>query len=91
MFDEQYEEDLREELADLAHQQWSGWMIYLFGKTLALGTDGSRVIPADLAERWKRQLSTRYQDLTDEEKDSDRKEADRLIRLLRVARLLKDD
>lgn len=78
----------REKLADLCHKQWSGWMKYLFSKcetlpTLSLNGD-IIVIPTWAVERWKRQINTPYKDLSEEEKNSDRKEADKFIELLEL-------
>ena len=70
--------ELREELADLAHKQWSGWMEYLFSKGTK-NEDGSFTITAWAVERWERQVNTDYKDLSESEKDSDRKEADKFI------------
>lgn len=70
--------ELREELADLAHKQWSGWMEYLFSKGNK-NEDGTFTIPAWAVERWERQLNTEYKDLSESEKDSDRNEADKFI------------
>ena len=70
---------LREELADLCHQQWSGWMEYLFSTCIE---ENGLIIPTWAAERWKRQMNTAYKDLSEEEKDSDRREADRFIATL---------
>lgn len=64
--------ELREELADLAHEQWSGWMRYLFENW-----------NDDSVARWKRQMETPYAELSREEQDSDRKEADRVLAVLR--------
>ena len=72
----------REALADYAHGAWSGWMRYLFSQC-QLHTDGSFTIPPDLAERWDRQTKTPYANLTKEEQDSDRKEADRMLEIVR--------
>jgi len=68
---------LREKLAGLAHDQWAGWMEYLFFKSKQV--DGCVVIPAWANERWRRQVATRYTDLSEEEKDSDRSEADKFL------------
>lgn len=68
---------LREKLAELAHNQWAGWMEYLFFKSKQV--DGCVVIPAWANERWRRQVATRYADLSEEEKDSDRSEADKFL------------
>lgn len=73
---------LREDLANLAHRQWSGWMEHLFSKaTTHVG--GSVHIHSGDAERWKRQIKTPYVNLSEAEKDSDRKEADRVVEVLR--------
>lgn len=76
-------DDLREALAALAHDQWSGWTKYMFSKTSPTGEAGES-IPLALVERWKRQMQTPYADLPDSEKESDRTEADRVIALLQA-------
>ena len=68
----------REKLASYAHHAWSGWMDYLFRKCQD-NTDGSVNMPAWAVERWKRQVATPYDKLSEEEKESDRKEADMMI------------
>lgn len=80
-----------EALAAYAHDAWSGWMIYLFGKCRH-GADyigmtgyidnGTRIIPQDYVERWMRQLETKYEDLPEQEKESDRKEARKILKVL---------
>lgn len=70
--------DIREELAALAHAQWSGWMEYLFSKCEVLPSR-TVVIPEWAVERWKRQATTPYADLPPEERESDRQEADRVL------------
>jgi len=70
--------DLREILAALVHRQWSGWMEYLFAQCRP-GADGSVRIPPSLVERWRRQIETDYEDLSESEQDSDRREADRFL------------
>lgn len=69
---------MRERLAKLAHDQWSGWMGYLFSKG-AFNDDGSWTMPAWAVDRWKRQAETPYSDLSKSEQDSDRAEADKFI------------
>lgn len=73
-------EALRDRLAELAHEQWSGWMRYLFSKT-AWRDNGTAVIPKWAVDRWKRQMDTTYPDLSDEEKTLDRLEADKVMAL----------
>lgn len=68
----------REQMAALAHERWSRWMRYLFAHS-AKEPSGEVVIPARLVERWMRQMDTSYSDLSEEEKESDRKEADLIL------------
>ncbi len=70
-----------EALASLCHKQWSGWMEYLF-KHSSLDADENVVIPVELANRWARQVSTDYKDLPDNEKESDRVEARRVLEVI---------
>jgi len=81
------ERDLREELAELCHEQWSSWMEYLFSKcdygTLRYTNVGVMYISKKAVDRWKRQMNTDYKDLSEEEKDSDRKEADKFLGIMR--------
>lgn len=72
--------NLKEEIADLCHDQWSGWMKYLFSKCHPSKSEkGALVIPEWAVKRWKRQTETPYKDLSEEEKDSDRTEADKFL------------
>lgn len=80
---------MREELADLCHKQWSEWMDYLFSKCdsimpmiLSALEDESLIIPAEFVKRWKRQVNTPYEDLPLLEKESDRKEADKFLKII---------
>lgn len=81
-------DDLRECLAALAHEQWSGWMKHLFSKVEGLEHEQLRsgrlavVIPGEWAERWARQMRTPYEQLSEEEKESDRSEADRVLQII---------
>jgi len=72
---------LREELAALCHEQWSGWMEYLF-QAGHISPYGDFTLPVSLVNRWKRQMATPYAELSQEEKDSDRQEADKFLRIV---------
>ena len=69
---------MRDQLAKYAHRTWSGWMAYLFSKA-EFKNDGSVVIPAWAVKRWRRQMLTPYNELPENEKESDRSEADKII------------
>jgi hypothetical protein len=74
---------LREILADLCHEQWSGWMRYVFGKCECWApTIGPVQIPSWAVARWMRQMSTPYAELSESEQDSDRREADRFLAII---------
>lgn len=72
---------LREQLADVQHGIWAHWMGYLFS-CCRQNEDGSATIPADKVERWMRQQGAAYSDLTDEERESDRHQADKVLAVL---------
>lgn len=86
------ERALRERLAALAHEQWSGWMRYMFGDCdsgacrAVAGADGEAPKPkidhTEYRQRWMRQMATAYDDLPEDEKESDREEADRVLAVL---------
>ena len=71
----------REALASLCHEQWSGWMKYMFDLSHKTD-DGEMVIPHKLVERWTRQMNTPYAELSEPEQNSDRAEADRFMALM---------
>ncbi len=76
------DEALIEYLAKNAHESWSGWMRYLFSKLIRDGYNGAAIIPENLVERWKRQSTTAYADLPEEEKASDREEARKILQAI---------
>ena len=75
-----------ERLSDYAHSAWSGWIHYMFGKSIR-SVDGSIIIPAYLVEQWDRQAQTAYNDLPENEKGSDRAEANKIIEVIGIAQL----
>jgi hypothetical protein len=75
--------DLREQLAALEHEQWAGWLRYLFEKATE-DNEGRVEIPASLVTRWKRQMTTSYGDLPELEKESDRVEADKVLHVIQI-------
>ncbi len=44
--------------------------------------DGSVTIPREKVERWKRQMETPYDQLSEQEQNSDRREADKVLEIL---------
>ena len=68
-------------LADNEHATWGSWMLYLFEKSTK-NKDGTVTIPRWAVERWTRQANTEYQDLSEEEKESDRREVRHIVEIL---------
>ena len=71
-------DELRERLAEAAHDSWTGWMDYLFSKS-TMNPDGSVTIPMELVGRWMIQMQTAYWNLPEDQKVSDRAEADKIL------------
>jgi len=65
---------LVERLASLAHEQWSGWTEYMLDNM-----DGVHI------RGWRRQIATPYAELTEAEKESDRREARKVLAVLGAA------
>ena len=81
---------MRDILAALCHKQWSGWMNYLFSKSIPYkpgdvqAEKGALIIPKWAVDRWKRQAKTPYSELTTAEKDSDKEEADKFLAIFQT-------
>ena len=70
-----------EKIADFCHQQWIHWMTYLLSKINGTNCDQSTL------RRWKRQMETPYSELSEKEKESDREQARKFIKLMEEVRL----
>jgi len=77
-------DDLLELLAALEHERWSRWQQYLHSKC-ATQPDGSLLIPADLVSRWQTQIARKYNELSEEEKESDREQVRKYLPLISSA------
>ena len=73
---------LVDELAALEHQRWAHWQQYVHEKG-ERRPDGSLVLPAELVARWQRQIDTAYEDLSNEEKESDREQVQKYLPILK--------
>lgn len=56
-------------------------MVYLFTKG-TFNADGSFTIKPEFVARWQRQMQTQYNDLPEDEKESDRKIAEQISKVL---------
>ena len=78
---ESVDADMIEKLSDVEHDGWSRWMKHLFSVSKK-NKDGTVIIPKDKVERWERQVKTDYEDLSGKEKESDRKEVRKFVKLI---------
>lgn len=90
-FDRVPETPLREQLAAFEHQQWAHWtrhMLDTLQEVIGLGFYEARDNGIDLSktkealDRWRRQINTVYEDLTEDEKDADRVWADEVLAIV---------
>ena len=70
--------------APLEHDRWARWQRYLHSKCLEMMFDGKKYVyfPVELYDRWEKQINTSYSELSEEEKESDRKETRNYLPLL---------
>lgn len=78
-------EEFIEKGADIEHNRWSKWQKYLYSKCRKYGLGDSLIINVDDVKHWERQIKTSYKDLSEREKESDRKEVRSYIPLLEKA------
>jgi hypothetical protein len=77
-------DSLTDRLAEVEHERWSHWQRYMHSKGTRL-PDGSLLLPADLVDRWNHQIGTKFKDLTEEEKESDREQVRKYLPLIEAA------
>jgi hypothetical protein len=75
---------LTEKLAAVEHERWSRWQRYLHSKCIRQ-PDGSLLLPAELVARWEKQIATKYADLDEMEKESDREQVREYLPLIASA------
>lgn len=72
---------LIEELAAVEHARWAHWQRYVHDQCERM-SDGRLLIPADLVRRWEKQISTPYDQLSEDEKQSDREQVEKALPIL---------
>jgi len=86
------EKELREEMAKQEHDRWARWQKYFFSQceikpqNQVGGMDDRYVYFAllkDRYNRWERQINTPYEKLSEEEKDSDRRETEPYLTIMK--------
>lgn len=74
-------ENMMEKLAYIEHERWSDWQAYLFS-VCDKNPNGSLTIPSFFVQKWERQINTRYTNLSEAEKESDRDQVKRYLYLI---------
>ena len=74
-------ETLREELASYAHVAWSHWVKTIFSRAV-FHANGSATISKETVARWRPLVNTRYANLSEDMKEKDRVEADRILAIV---------
>jgi hypothetical protein len=75
---------LMETLAAVEHERWSHWQSYMHSKCIRQ-PDGSLLLPAEFVARWEKQIATRYVELDEKEKESDREQVRKYLPLIASA------
>jgi len=75
---------LVEQLAAVEHERWSHWQRYVHSKCVRQ-PDGSLLLPAGLVARWEKQIDTKYAELDEQEKESDREQVRKYLPLIASA------
>lgn len=73
-----------EDLAAIEHERWAHWQSHVHSHGVQRA-DGSLLIPADLVQRWNRQITTPYAELSESEKESDREQVRRYLSAIESA------
>ncbi len=64
--------NLYEELAELEHEQWAHWTKYMIDN-----------LTMENIEKWKRQIKMTYNELSEKEKESDRRWAEKSLEIFK--------
>lgn len=67
-----------ERFADFYHGERSGWIKEMLGET-ASNSDGSITISKEQLDMWENRMNTPYQDITEDEKESSKSQAAKII------------
>lgn len=71
----------KEQIAERIHNIQSE-LLKCFLKKCLISTNGTLIIPKDVAKKYIHHASTSYNDLTETEKENNRREADGILRVL---------
>ncbi len=70
-----------EKLAALEHDRWASWQRHMHSKG-SHDIEGRLCIDSQLFQHWERQINTPYEQLTEREKEMDRVEVRKYLKLI---------
>jgi hypothetical protein len=73
--------ELIEQLAAIEHQRWADWQGYFFSK-LQRTEAGDLIVPAGYVAALQKLIDTPYAELSEEQKENDRREVRRYLHLI---------
>ena len=79
--------EILEKLANNEHIRWANWQKYVHSKCIK-NEDGSLTIPKEYVEHWNYEINTKYEDLPENIKESDRKEVREILKILNLENLI---
>lgn len=82
--------EILEELSDNEHSRWANWQKYVHSKCIK-NKDGSLTIPKEYVDHWNYEINTEYKDLPENIKESDRKEARKILETLNYKNLIQEN
>lgn len=68
-----------EVVAEECHRQWSGWATHVLDRMERAVDRDEWALNGDWVRRWQRQIDTDYENLSTDERESDRREARRIL------------
>jgi len=85
----EWEKEFVEAGAHLEHERWAKWQAYLHSKCVEHENGKGEWVcfPAESFRHWERQIDTPYADLSESEKESDRKETRNYLPILRTSNI----
>ena len=86
-------EEFIEKGAALEHDRWAKWQKWMHGRVYNSSKSINphlKVIPTEDFNRWERQIATKYEQLSDKEKESDRIEVRKYLPLIQDLLTQKD-
>ena len=93
MTNNNWEKEFIEKGAALEHDRWAKWQKWMHGRVYDSSKSINphlKVIPTEDFNRWERQIATKYEQLSDKEKESDRIEVRKYLPLIQDLLTKKD-